>query len=43
MEDKMKLRAPVSQKSHVVPIPEHPEYISGEIAQKTCQFGRFLP
>ncbi len=32
MEDKMKLRAPISQKAHVIPIPEHPEYIGGSIS-----------
>jgi NADH-quinone oxidoreductase subunit G/[NiFe] hydrogenase diaphorase moiety small subunit len=32
MENKKKLRAPVSQKAHVVPKPEHPEYIGGSIS-----------
>ena len=32
MENKKKLRAPVSQKAHVIPIPEHPEYIGGSIS-----------
>jgi len=31
MEDKKSLRAPVSQKPHVVPKPEHPEYLGGSI------------
>ena len=32
MEDKTNLRAPVSQQSHVVPIPEHPEHIGGSVS-----------
>jgi NADH-quinone oxidoreductase subunit G/[NiFe] hydrogenase diaphorase moiety small subunit len=32
MEDKMKLRAPVSQKAHVIQKPEHPEYIGGSVS-----------
>lgn len=31
MEDKKSLRAPVSQKPHVIPKPEHPEYLGGSI------------
>ncbi len=31
MEDKKTLRAPVSQKPHIIPKPEHPEYIGGSI------------
>lgn len=32
MENKKTLRAPVSQKPHVVPKPEHPEHIGGSIS-----------
>jgi iron-only hydrogenase group A len=32
MENKKSLRAPVSQKPHVVPKPEHPEHIGGSIS-----------
>ncbi|MFO7525021.1 MAG: NADH-dependent [FeFe] hydrogenase, group A6 [Ignavibacteriaceae bacterium] len=32
MENKKTLRAPVSQKPHVVPKPEHPEHIGGTIS-----------
>lgn len=31
MEDKKSLRAPVSQKPHVIPKPEHPEYPGGSV------------
>lgn len=31
MEDKTTMRAPVSQKPHIIPKPEHPEYIGGSI------------